>query len=164
MDNKSIKLPDGYSWDTVGITQNILTAWVTETDKNITSINDGPTKVNVEEYLKIGNRLSVQNGSIKIGDNISLIEVTAQATSNWNTGIVGNLGISIIKNGVEYCRTYATNQTNFKMISAILAGIIIEVSKDDVIDLGILPSSTGLVKLRNYDDHYESYITVKVLK
>lgn len=84
---KSIKLKNNTYWDSTGITHNkktldnylnksflgaILSSDVTPTTKSYIEIS------NWSQTLKIGDKLSISNGKIKIGSGVSYIKISGQ--------------------------------------------------------------------------------------
>lgn len=137
-------------------------AYVNEDSKQVTQLNT-PTILGLTERIKIGNAFSIVDGKIKIGAGVKLIIINAQINFNWNTGPKGSHGTSILKNGNEVCRGYSINTNEFTTMGSVITEFPLEVAENDIIELGIMAPATGNVRIRNYDDHLESYITLRVI-
>ncbi len=124
-----------YSADAVNriLEKNILTATV---ESNV-NLNQEFTNLNLIENVKIGNKLSIKDGRIKIGSGISKIKVNASVfLEDINKDNISYIWSFIKKNNVEINGAICSGVSVYFQ-SCTLSDIIIDVQENDTIYLCI---------------------------
>lgn len=139
-------------------------------DKNIISIGlNGQYTSNSTGYqtlpltkqlFKLGDKLSIQNGKIKIGSNVNNIMIFAQATINaYSSRATGAFNIEIDYNGTNISSSLNSGITDGLNITKNLAGIPLQVSENDVIGLSVYVAVNDVVS--SYDRR--TFLTIQVI-
>lgn len=118
------------------------------------------TKLNLtSEIGKLGQKLTISNGAIKIGAGISKIKVCANTVLQGSTQATG---MAIFKNNVETYRTFMrTNQGSF--ISCSIVDGVLDVEENDTISLYVYTTTTSESRLVKAYDGYGTYLTVEAI-
>lgn len=108
--------------------------------------------------LKLGNKLTFENGAIKIGEGVKCVKISANAMTN---GITNYQIVNIALNGTYKSTGYyrATNAGYFGTIG--LTPVVIEVTKGDEISLTYGAGATGSLVIAGGTT---TYLTVEVIE
>lgn len=124
-----------YSADAVNkiFERNILTATI----ENNVNVNQEYTNLNLIESVKVGNKLSIENGRIKIGKGVSKIKVNASVfLENINKDNISYIWSFIKKNDIQINGAICSGVSVYFQSCAI-SDIIIDVQENDTIYLCI---------------------------
>lgn len=117
-------------------------------------------KINCELDLSIGNKLTYENYSIKIGKGVKFVKVSGAIFLNNKSGGLSTYALGkIVKNGEDVAHTIAYSNAVF--ISTPIAEKLIEVKENDVFNLHI-ELSDGQAITR--DDYGSTYLKVEVVE
>lgn len=117
-------------------------------------------KINCELDLSIGNKLTYENYSIKIGKGVKFVKVSGAIFLNNKSGSSSTYAFGqIFKNGEDVAHTIAYSNSIF--ISMPIAEKLIEVKENDVFGLYI-SLSEGQAITRN--DYGSTYLKVEVVE
>lgn len=86
-----------------------------------------------KQMFKLGDKLTLQNNKIVVGENINAIKIFAQI--NFSNTKSGAINITIRKNGTIIAEVLNYNPNSANNIS-VYAEAVIEVAKNDYIELG----------------------------
>lgn len=139
------------------VEKNVITAMLNQSSSIQVATTWGINKITLEdEYTNIGEKLTLSQGSIKIGNGVHHVKVSANV---FIQGISGDLIGGIMKNSdrvsIGYSRTNSTGQ----FITITFAPIVLEVLEDDEITLNVGASTTGTLTVSAGG----TYLTVEVI-
>lgn len=108
--------------------------------------------------LKLGNKLTFENGAIKIGEGVKYVKISANAMTN---GIANYQIVNIALNGTYKATGYyrATNASYYGTIG--LSPVVIEVAEGDEISLTYGAGATGSLVIAGGTT---TYLTVEVIE
>lgn len=128
--------------------------------QTIIASNFQSEKINCELDLSIGNKLTYEDYSIKIGKGVKFVKVSGAIFLNNKTGSSSTYAFGkISKNGEDVAHTIAYSNSIF--ISMPIAEKLIEVKENDVFSLYI-DLSDGQAVTRN--DYGSTYLKVEVVE
>lgn len=118
------------------------------------------TKLNLSlEMSKLGDKLTLTNGGVKIGKGISKVRVSANGVLSGSTQLTG---IIIAKNGDDTYRTFmASSHTSF--LSCSISGGILDVNENDLISLYVYTNTTTESRTVRAYDGYATYLCVEAV-
>lgn len=129
------------NWDYINSSNNLMTA---KTNGNVTINNNNPNKINLNQDVKIGNKLSMQNNGIKIGAGVSYVKVSAKVMFSTIAGSNGRHILYIHKNSSNTSTSQVRMTENWQTINS--GDVIIQVQENDIIYLYVrTQDSTGSV-------------------
>ena len=129
-------------------------------EQTIIATNFQNIKINCELDLSIGNKLTYENYSIKIGKGVKFVKVSGAIFLNNKSGSSSSYALGkIAKNGEDVAHTIAFSNSVF--ISTPIAEKLIEVKEDDVFNLYI-ELSEGQAVTRG--DYCSTYLKVEVVE
>lgn len=108
--------------------------------------------------LKLGNKLTFENGAIKIGEGVKYVKISANAMTN---GVANYQIVNIALNGTYVSTGYyrATNASYYGTIG--LTPVVIEVAEGDEISLTYGTGATGSLVIAGGTC---TYLTVEVIE
>lgn len=118
------------------------------------------TKLNLSlEMSKLGDKLTLTNGGVKIGKGISKIRVSANGVLSGSTQLTG---IIIAKNGYDTYRTFmGSSHTSF--LSCSISDGILDVNENDLISLYVYTNTTTESRTVRAYDGYATYLCVEAV-
>lgn len=129
-------------------------------EQAIIASNNQTRKINCELDLSIGNKLTYEDYSIKIGKGVKFVKVSGAIFLNNKSGGLSTYAFGkIVKNGEDVAHTIAYSNASF--ISTPIAEKLIEVKEDDVFNLYI-ELSEGQATTRG--DYSSTYLKVEVVE
>ena len=129
-------------------------------EQTIIANNFQNEKINCELDLSIGNKLTYEDYSIKIGKGVKLVKVSGAIFLNNKSGSSSTYAFGkIFKNGEDVAHTIA--YSNYIFISTPISEKLIEVKENDVFGLYI-GLSDGQAITR--DDYGSTYLKVEVVE
>lgn len=118
------------------------------------------TKLNLSlEMGKLGDKLTLTNGEVKIGKGISKIRVSANGVLSGSTQLTG---IIIAKNGDDTYRTF-TGSSHTSFISCSISEGILDVKENDLISLYVYTNTTTESRTVMSYDGYATYLCVEAV-
>lgn len=131
-----------------------------EKNQTIIASNFQSGKINCELDLSIGNKLTYEDYSIKIGKGVKFVKVSGAIFLNNKSGSSSTYAFGkIVKNGEDVAHTIAYSNSIF--ISTPIAEKLIEVKENDVFCL-YLELSEGQAITRS--DYGSTYLKVEVVE
>jgi len=141
---------------------NILTAKMMS-DYTIQASETGESVKNFSLYNKVGDKLTIENGAIKIGSGVSKVKVSYNATSQNSTSTANSRAFTYLmqNNTVVTQESHYFNRT-YEQISVAHNEIVIDVQEGDIFYLNVY----GLVgiKLMGGSSFCHTAITVEVIE
>ena len=137
---------------------HIITAYMSQTEQtgNSYSLPDtGYQILPLDQYISVGNKLTLSNNKIIVGSGVSKVKISAQVSFN-----------SVATSGVKFATIYKNNDTTSVSVRTISARdmiynspILVSVSENDEITLKINGSQNDAIRRLLY-----TYITVEVVE
>ncbi|MDO4282332.1 MAG: hypothetical protein Q4D02_01735 [Clostridia bacterium] len=125
--------------------KNIITMKKAKGSINITEAW-GNTLLQGTEYCKIGDKLTIDNGKIKIGAGISKVLVSAHSNGINTSSITGDKGISLKKGDSSIAENYIGGGLNAYHQGVTVAPILVDVVEGDEISVALFCSATGTLQ------------------
>ena len=118
------------------------------------------TKLNLSsEMSKLGDKLTLIDGEVKIGKGISKVRVSANGVLSGSTQLTG---IIIAKNGYDTYRTFmGSSHTSF--LSCSISEGILDVKENDLISLYVYTNTTTESRTVRAYDGYATYLCVEAV-
>lgn len=110
-------------------------------------------------YNKVGNKLSLSNNGVLIGEGVSKVLVSSNLKVICNT--TGNKHSRILKNGTTMCWTNSTSTKEGHEITINNTPILINVEESDLITLSYYALATDRISGGQYTP---TYLTVEVVE
>lgn len=130
---KSIKLENNYYWDSTGIRRDIIKAYASGRPVLSTTAWT-PTIIPLDSYLRIGQKLSLNDNKVVIGKGVKKVLCSCLINS-WENSSSGKDG-SICLNGSNISITSIHTIGAYQNQTAhAVANCLIEVNEGDTIDL-----------------------------
>lgn len=143
--------------------KHILKAILATDNTTITSAQDyDAVLVPLEQYIKMGNKLSFSNGKIVIGSGVNYIRISAQVMMSYIPSSLRIMGLAVyITNSQVYTNYGIRTSSDFLTYNA--PGMIFPVKAGDTVSVFIYiePSGTS-VKLRKYSQ--STFLQVEVIE
>lgn len=118
------------------------------------------TKLNLSlEMGKLGDKLTLTNGGVKIGKGISKVRVSANGVLSGSTQLTG---IIIKKNGDDTYRTFM-GSTSTSFLSCSISDGILDVQENDLISLYVYTNTTTESRTVRAYDGYATYLCVEAV-
>lgn len=113
-------------------------------------------------YNKVGNKLRHNNSSVVIDGNVNKVLVSANL-SYWNTDKNYQCLLKILKNNIEIASTYFESSSDiYTTASVYLTPILIDVEKDDVLQMALSTGDAMPITILN-NDIGRGNLTVEVI-
>lgn len=143
--------------------KHILKAILATDNTTITSAQDyDAVLVPLEQYIKMGNKLSFSNGKIVIGSGVNYIRISAQVMMSYIPSSLRIMGLAVyITNSQVYTNYGIRTSSDFLTYNA--PGMIFPAKAGDTVSVHIYiePSGTS-VKLRKYSQ--STFLQVEVIE
>lgn len=118
------------------------------------------TKLNLSlEMGKLGDKLTLTNGEVKVGKGISKIRVSANGVLSGSTQLTG---IIVAKNGDDTYRTF-TGSSHTSFLSCSISGGILDVNENDLISLYVYTNTATESRTVRAYDGYATYLCVEAV-
>lgn len=118
------------------------------------------TKLNLSsEMSKLGDKLTLIDGEVKIGKGISKVRVSANGVLSGSTQLTG---IIIAKNGDATYRTF-TGSSHTSFLSCSISEGILDVKENDLISLYVYTNTTTESRTVRAYDGYATYLCVEAV-
>lgn len=118
------------------------------------------TKLNLSlEMGKLGDKLTLIDGEVKIGKGISKVRVSANGVLSGSTQLTG---IIIAKNGDDTYRTF-TGSSHTSFLSCSISDGILDVQENDLISLYVYTNTTTESRTVRAYDGYATYLCVEAV-
>lgn len=143
--------------------KHILKAILATDNTTITSAQDyDAVLVPLEQYIKMGNKLSFSNGKIVIGSGVNYIRISAQVMMSYIPSSLKIMGLAVyITNSQVYTNYGIRTSSDFLTYNA--PGMIFPAKAGDTVSIYVYiePSGTS-VKLRKYSQ--STFLQVEVIE
>ncbi len=127
--------------------RNVLTANITST----TTSSGAQTTLLVKEQCKVGNKLSIENGKIKIGTGVSKVLVSAKILMDTTELTTNSFYILQNSNVINRANGYGRYET------LSIATFLVNVDVNDTFELSVFTETNATI-------HDGSYITIEVIE
>lgn len=137
--------------------KNIMTLYL---DATVNCVSQVYTHLDLSLYNSNGDKLTYENGYVKIGKDISKVKVSAAAIYEVSTS--GAQHIHIDKNDVAVAWNYGAAMESGQNVTAIISPVVIDVKEGDLIDLKYYSSASN----NKVGGHYTNmtYLTVEAVE
>lgn len=141
----------------VRIQRDIITINITS---NVTISTTGETALNLSNtYLKLGDKLSLENGKVKIGTGVSKVLISAQcAVITANTRATSACNLYVYKNNSAITTSLNAGVAGGINITKNITPIPITVTSGDLISLSVYLAANDVISSLD-----RTYLTVEVL-
>ncbi len=138
---------------------NIMTATLTN-DYSLSNTSQWQIyKLNLKKYSSFGEKLTISNGGIKIGPNISYIKINANVNFNSSDNI-GDVMIYKNNSSINYTRSAPKSQSR----STSTSNILIDVAEGDIIYLYIYSDTASkTINVSGNSSRADTYLTVEAI-
>jgi hypothetical protein len=125
-------------WEQVDSPVNIITC---TQNASVTTGNNTYDKITLVEYEKIGNKLSISNGGVKIGSGVSYIKVSGFITFSTVSSTTSRHHLQIYKNSTSIYSLITRFGGNWETIQSV--PFLISVQENDIIYLYTRSQDSG---------------------
>lgn len=141
--------------------KSIITAYLTTP---IITTTDGFIKCQLDSSTSFGNKLTLENGSIKIGKGVKKIKVSGNVTYRYDSGAIDVTGAYIKKNEETIVQSATYKPDNTKATTASCSPVIVDVVEGNIISLHGYGQSSITTCIVGDQPSRITYLTVEVVE
>ena len=143
------------------VNKNIITAYLTAPTISTT---DGFIKCQLDGSTSLGSKLTLENGSVRIGKGVSKIKVNGNVTYRYDSGAIDVTGAYIKKNEETIAQSATYKPDNTKATTASCSPVIVDVVEGDIISLYGYGKSSISTRMVGDQTTRVTYLTVEVVE
>ena len=154
-----------YSCDYMNnLNASILTAYLNSNYSYSMSGNNTATKLPLNGKLSIGDKFTLSNNEIIIGNDVSIIKVSANISTAWNGTAQGDLLLYLYKNDILIGRV-SGNKYDVNMSQGLaLTPMLLNVSPGDRLSLALYTNNPGSMNIIGGSAPLATYMTVQTVE
>lgn len=155
-------MAQAYLNEKIKIRKNIVTAWKGSSEVlNFTS-NDQEIKINLTHHTNLGDKLTLNNGEIIVGEGIKKVMISAQIQLTHPTTQYSTTNIGVVIGSGVWARKITPDDD---WIILTVPNHVVEVNQGDILRMRLYSGRSGIeANVRGSSSRLYTFLTVEVLE
>lgn len=147
--------------DKIEAISSVMTAYLGSSYSYTTTGSNTVTTMPLSGKISVGNKFTLSNNEIIVGDNVSVVKVNANISTAWNGTAQGDLLLYLYKNDNLVGRV-SGNKYDANMSQGLsLSSMLLNVASGDKLKLGLYTNNAGTVNVLGGPAPLVTYVTVE---